>query len=804
MINEKGGNIFAGSEEESFNLKEVLIQYLRNWYWFAMSVIVALFTGYLFNRYSSREYVVTSKILVEDRKKTPQGAEALKELNIFKNTGIVENEIEIIKSRPLINKVLDKVNFDVSYFLVGDIRTSEIFGEECPFVIKQDSLAFVSDKKIFQVYFENNGTIKLSFDDKVQQIKFNDKINTPYGSFLFIPNVSFDQKKLLASDLEDRNYYFVFNEREKQVESYLDRLKVATVNKHATVLEISLSSSVPLKDKLFLDELGNIYIQSGIDQKNETAANTIEFIKERLKFVYADLSDIETQNEQYKKNKGIANVSEDAKHMLSRVKDYDFDLAKINMELEYIYQIKQNLEQGNYSAPIFIGQSSRSLEELAGKLYNLETLRIGYEKTTNKENPLNNIIKEQIEITRQNILQSIEDIIKSLTIQQATIQKKIAEIETSIQKVPTIEKDLISIQRQQSIKETLYLYLLQKQEESAIALAAAVPDNKIIEPASYSKIPVKPVKLRTYLIALFIGLSLPILAIYLHSIFSNTVISKAVVEKIAKAPIVGVIGIANNKEIVAVKENAKSIISEEFRLLRTNLQFMGIGSKEKCLIITSSVSGEGKTFISINLALTFALSGKKTVVLEMDLRKPKLTKNIEMENSLGISNYLINHATIDEIIRPSKLNDNLFVISSGPIPPNPAELLMSDKLKELIEQLKNRFDYVLIDSPPIGLVTDALLIGQLVDVSIYVVRQSYSKTAHLSIIEDIYTNNKMKKPTVVFNGINRKIGSYGYGNYGYGYGYGYTYGQGYYHEEEKKTGFRKFLSAFWNKLSSKR
>ena len=783
----------SSQEEEEINIKELFFRYLHYWYVFILVIGVSIIGAYLYNRYSARVYLVSSKILVQDEKKAPSGMEMLKELDIFKDGGIVENEIEIIHSRPIIGKALDNLNFDVSYFLVGDAVTSEQYYSNVPFRLTYDTLFPKIYGIVFEITFEKDGNIILKSEEEELYIKYNETSKTSYGQFVIVPNLNFDQRLLLDKNYVDRKYLFSINSKESLIEQYYEEFKIAAVNKMATVIELSIKTTVPEKGKDFLDQVAKVYIQSGIDEKNETASNTLIFIKERLQFVTEDLTNIEDQVEDYKKDKGIADVSEEAKFFLQGVEQYDQELAKINMEQSFVNEVEKNLSAQEYQAPTLPGITDPALEKLVGELYSLESLKIKYENTLKEDNPLNKILKQQINATREDIKRNVIGIKAALSNKQEILKGKLEEFEKDIKQIPTIERDLVEIQRQKIIKENLYLYLLQKQEESAIGLASTVADNKVIEPAYFSDKPIKPIKILSYLIGIIIGCAFPIIIIYIKESLNDKVISKSTIEKNARAPIIGVIGQSDEESAITVHAKSKSAISEEFRSIRTNLQFMGIGVREKVMLVTSSVSGEGKTFISVNLALTFAISAKRTVVLEMDLRKPKLSKSFENPNPVGISNYLIGMATIDEILTRSSVNEYLYIISSGPIPPNPAELLMSDKLRELISILKEKFDIVIIDSPPIGLVTDSLIIAEHVDVSLYIVRQNKTFKTYLSTIAELYLNNKMKKLSIVFNGINKKLG-----NYGYGYGYGY----GYYSEDHKKENY--FVSFFKKIYSPKK
>jgi tyrosine-protein kinase Etk/Wzc len=309
--------------------------------------------------------------------------------------------MEIIHSRPVISKALDGLNFGVSYFLVGDLITSEMYRENIPFRVVHDTLSKKAYREEFNIQFEPSGKIKIGYSENIINAVYNETIKTPFGSFSLIPNTKFDQNIFLSSEYKDRNFIIVFNEKEKLIDEFYAALKVNTVNKMATVVELSIKTTVPEKGRDFLNEITNVYIQNGIEQKSEMAANTLEFIKERLKFVNSDLVGIETEVEQYKKSRGIADISEEAKYFLKGVQEYDYELSKINMELAYVDEIKAGLNDNKFKSPIFTSPVDRSIERLVGDLYNLEALKIKYENTIKEGNPLNVILKGQIQTAKQ-------------------------------------------------------------------------------------------------------------------------------------------------------------------------------------------------------------------------------------------------------------------------------------------------------------------------------------------------------------------------------------------------------------------
>jgi capsular exopolysaccharide synthesis family protein len=389
---------------------------------------------------------------------------------------------------------------------------------------------------------------------------------------------------------------------------------------------------------------------------------------------------------------------------------------------------------------------------------------------------------------------NLEGTRKSLEITEAELQKELDKIEKEIRKVPSHERTYLDLARQQQIKQELYLFLLEKREETAISKTSNISNAKIIDTPKSEFKPYSPNKLMILMLGLVAGLALPFARIYLLDTLNNKVQTKEDILKATKVPIVGEISHNETEEMLVIARNPRAVISEQFRALRTNLQFMlgSLNTKGNVILLTSSMSGEGKSFTAVNLATIMAISGKKVLMMELDLRKPNLSPGLNIKNDFGFTNYVINpEVKTSDVIRLAGVHENLFIISSGPLPPNPAELIMNARVDLLMQELKATFDYVIVDAPPIGLVTDAQLLNKYADLTLYLVRQKYTYKNQLSIVEDLYTNGKMKSMGIVVNDI-KPVGGYGYGYGGYGYG---SYSYGTYGNEEEKSGWSKKIFA---------
>ncbi len=761
-------------EGEGFDFKSFFINCVRYWYLFVLSLLLCFVYAFYSVTYTSPIFRIESRILIDDNGGKSSQRDLL-DLDMFGSKKNIENELEILKSRTLISKVIDKLNFDVSYFWIGNVTVNELY-DKTPFLVKSDSIATCNGA--FEMTILDQNSFKLKHDyagNSVFEGKyfFGEIIKSPSGEFAVYKSDFFNSRNFGDSNLKakSRNFKFVFNDRERTINKYLGGLWVELVGKRSSVVNLSIDDQVQQKGVDFLNALIEEYRNQGVNNKNEVALNTLNFIKERLEYITEDLSVLETDIEQFKSLNRITSLGEESKIFLSNVSKYDSELSLVTMKLNLMdnlqKKIKLNQTLNDYS-PSLIGIDDPLLQKLVMQLSELEFQREKLVTTSKTQSPLvfTSNVDVQIKKTKAAIGESINKIQESLLISQGDLKSIISKQEDFIRAIPKVSRELISIERQQEIKEKLYLYLLEKQEELALTQASTVSDCRVIDKAISTGSPVKPVKKMAYSIALFIGLFAPLLFVILRMYLNDKVNDKSDIEKATKAPILGFISQGEGDTNVVVGENTRTAISEQFRALRTNLNFLGLGKRHKFILVTSSMSGEGKTFVATNIASTMALSGKKTVVLEFDLRKPKMSKGLGYDNSVGLSNYLVGRADLDSIIKNTKISPNLFLISSGAIPPNPSELILTDKMKELMDILDERFDFVVIDSPPVGLVSDALVLNEYADSSLYIVRQNKTTKKHLEIIDELYKENKLNNLAVLLNGVVKVIGKYGY-EYGY-------------------------------------
>ncbi|MFD2936756.1 GumC family protein [Spirosoma flavum] len=756
------------------NLRVMLLRYLKHWKWFVLSLLLAGAAAYAYLLYQTPIYKVQASLLIKDDKKGLDGENILKEMDILKPKKTVENEIEIIKSYTLMDKVVSNLNLDVQYFSPTNTIDKEVYGElPIRLVVERPASALYDDKLL--VSFIDRQHVRINN----QIYPVNKSIKTPYGRLRI-----FARQPLTAS-LEPIK--ILVSPRTETVNDYLKRLTVETTSKASTVLQISLEEAVPAKGEALLKQLIEEYNKDAVVDKNLVAASTLDFIEERLRLISGELTNVEKDVESYKTTEGITDLSVQAQTFLETVQANDAQLNQVNIQLSSLNDIQRYVNSKVNSlgtTPATLSLSDPVLVGLVTKVSELELQRDMLARTTSERNPLLQSLDSQIKSTKESISENIQTIKEQLTGTKSQLTSTNRKLEGMVRKVPHKERALLNITRQQAIKNNLYTYLLQKREETALSYASTLPDSRVVDLPRHEKDPIKPVRATTFMLFGIIGLLLPIGALATQDALNNRVRRRSDVEDASKVPILGEVVQSDGLKALVVVSKSRSVIAEQIRALRTNLQFLRSNQTgSQVLLFTSSISGEGKSFMSMNLGASLALVDRPTVILEMDLRKPKLHTSLGMRNAVGISNYLIGEATLDDVLQPIEGFPNYFLISSGPLPPNPSELLNGPYLAQLFEELRARFDYVIVDSPPIGLVTDAQIIAPYADATLYMVRHDLTPKTYLKMVDSLYKEHRFQNLNVILNAV------------GDGESYYYSYSYGGYYEADKPAGkSRKALS----------
>ena len=570
---------------------------------------------------------------------------------------------------------------------------------------------------------------------------------------------------------------------------YCKNLSIAPTSKTTSVAVISLKNSSLQRGQDFINQLLEMYNRNTNNDKNEIAQKTAEFIDERIGIISKELGSTEANLESFKRDAGITDLTSEAQIALAGNAEYEKKSVENRTQISLVNDLRKYLRGNEYVVlPSNVGLQDAALIGAIERYNEMLIERKRLLRTSTENNPTIVNLDTSIRAMKANVQATLEGTLQGLMITKESLDREASRYSRRISNAPGQERAYVSIARQQEIKAGLYLMLLQKREENAIALAATANNAKIIDEAIADDIPVSPKRSMIYLIALMLGVGIPVGIIYLIELTKFKIEGRADVEKLTSVPVVGDIPLTDEKNdkngSIAVFENKNNLMSETFRNIRTNLQFM-LNNDQKVILVTSTVSGEGKSFVSSNLAISLSLLGKKVVIVGLDIRKPGLNKVFQLSNKeKGITQYLSNPETdLMELVQPSDVNKNLFILPGGTVPPNPTELLARNGLDRAIETLKKNFDYVILDTAPIGMVTDTLLIGRVADLSVYVCRADYTHKAEYTLINELSFEKKLPNLCTVINGVDlkkRKYGYYyGYGKYGKHYGYGKRYGYGY-------------------------
>lgn len=770
-------------QPEGKDLKRILLLYTRYWYLFLLGGALALTMGFLYLRYYAvPQYSVYSTLLIKDDKSGPglSSADALNDLSTSKSSRNIDNETQILTSKSLMTRVINELGLYTNYYVEGKIKDRELYGSASPIKVLISSVAPTAIGQGFTVNLKAGNTFDLDdYSGKSTTYKFGQQIQKPYGTFTVVASAA---KTVAGSHVIVR-----FQDLQKVAEHYNQVLSVQPINKGASVLILSLVDPIPAKAKDILSKLIEVYNKEAIEDKNMMGTNTLKFLDERLQYLTAGLEGVEKVVEKYKSVNGLTDIATQASNYTAQASSYNAQLSEWAIQIDVLESLENYLRstnRNNSTVPSTLGIKDETLRGLITKFNELQLERERMLRTTEPGSIFVQNLDEQLANLRVNILENLRNIKRGLQITSNNLKASSGEFQSKIRKVPVMERELLEINRQQSIKQNIYSYLLQKREETALSLAATASIARVIDPAMGGDFPISPNGKSIYLAALLLGLGIPFAGIFMRDLLNNKVQTQQDVVALTPTPILGEIAHNSSNDTVVVTKTSRSPIAEMFRLVRTNLHFAAVGKQNLVLLVTSGMSGEGKTFFSINLGASLALTGKRVVLLDLDLRKPKVAADLRLPEGPGLTDYLVaSDLIISDIVRPSESVPDMFVVSAGPTPPNPAELMMSSKFTHFMHELKEQFDYVIVDTSPVGQVADAFTLSSFLDFTIYVVRYGYTQKAQLNIIKNIHKNKTLNHPMIVLNDAKEINGN----NYGYGYGYGYGYAQ----EENKRKLFRK-------------
>ena len=808
MIEEKREN--RGEQpEELVNIQEILFRYLIHWPWFVVSVIICIACAWGYLRLATPVYNISATVLIKDDKKGG-GASMSSELEkmgldgFVSSSNNVDNEIEVLKSKSLAREVVNNLGLFVTYKDEDEFPSRELY-RTSPVVVSltpQEAEKLSAPMEVEMTLFPNGGMDALiTVKDKEYRKQFEQLpavFPTDEGTVAF-----FESKDTLAvnqakEESKERHIKAFINRPMSVAKGYIQSLSIAPTSKTTSVAVLSLKNSNTWRGRDFINKLLEMYNINANNDKNEVAQKTAEFIDDRIGIISKELGSTEQDLENFKRSAGITDLSSEAQIALTGNAEYEKKRVENQTQINLVMDLQRYMQGNEYEVlPSNIGLQDAASAGAIDRYNEMLVERKRLLRTSTENNPTIINLDTSIRATKANVQATIEGTLQGLFITKADLDREAKRYMRRISDAPGQERRYVSIARQQEIKAGLYLMLLQKREENAIMLAATANNAKIIDEAIADDIPVFPKRGIIYLVALVLGFVIPVAVIFLIDLTKFRVEGHADVEKLTSVPIVGDIPLTNEKNAkdgsIAVFENQNNLMSETFRNIRTNIQFM-LQNDRKVILVTSTVSGEGKSFTSANLAISLSLLGKKVVIVGLDIRKPGLNKVFSLSSKeKGITQYLSNpEMDLMSLVQPSDVNKNLFILPGGTVPPNPTELLARDGLDKAIDMLKNNFDYVILDTAPVGMVTDTLLIGRVADLSVYVCRADYTHKAEYTLINELSHEQKLPNLCTIINGVDlkkRKYGYYyGYGKYGKYYGYGKRYGYGYGEKHTSREG----------------
>jgi tyrosine-protein kinase Etk/Wzc len=788
-------NDVIDGEIEDVNIREQLDKYLVHWRWFLVSIAIGLILAFLYLRYTMPSYEATTTILVKDEKKGGM----LSELSAFADLGLggsmksnVDNEIEILKSRTLVESTIEKLNLNVSLFVKGNVVDRDIYADTpLKAYFTNKSFLFNEAKTVLECKLINPTTFTLENEIKDEEsekfilsskkeFKYGEKIPTQIGT-LIIEKTSFYGKNHTGRFESIR---IIINPLDELAEDFRQKLKVDPISKTSSVVSISISDPVSKKAEEFLDTMIQIYNEDAAEDKNFISENTSKFIASRLALIAQELDGVEQDVESFKKTNKLTDIESEAKLFIEGSSEYDKKGVETEIQLNVVSSLLDFIKKSTNSdlLPSNMITDNGDASGLIGSYNQLVLDRNRILKSATVENPSVVKLDQQINSLKANVAASLRRMQSNLQIQNRDIKSQEGILNSKIGKIPVQERQFRVIARQQKVKEELYLYLLQKREETAISLAATEPNARVIDAAKAEKNPVSPKKKIIYLAGMLLGLLIPFGIIYTDDLLDTKIKSKLDLDGKTQIPFIG--DVPTSDDIAElIKSESRTSSAEAIRIVRTNLEFMLNKVQEgiaKTVFVTSTFPSEGKTFISVNLAATFALSGRRVLLIGMDIRNPKFGEYIDVP-SLGLTNYLAsNENNVEDFIIKHKGYENFFILPSGVIPPNPAELLMGKRVDQLFEKLKKEYDYIIVDTAPVSLVTDTILVAKNADTFVYVMRANVLEKRMLSIANTFYKEKKLPNMCIVLNDTDSTKG------YGYGYGYGVRV--------DKKPWYKKIFS----------
>jgi tyrosine-protein kinase Etk/Wzc len=772
---------FLFDVDDSISIKEYLSKILLNWKWYVVVILIFLTCAYAINRYSTPVFLVKGTLIINDEDKSMNAA-VLEELSLVNSSVNIANEIGILNSHSLTRKIVDSLKLFISIYKLGNLKNTELYGIQAPIKIQILSDSNLIKGRNFNMSLVGENGFEIYFDDKDQNIQtIKGKFNP--ADTILMGDLSFMLLRNQKSTLTNGDFHLSFKSPDNYAKSLRKSIEITTMGSGSSILEISMQTSNKAKAQDIINTLMENYITRELNLKNQTAINTIEFIDEQLIEIKQELVFTETELEAFRSDNNILDISQEGMAVFNQLQELENQQSEIGVTLNYYNYLLEYIEKnpvGTLATPSTTGITDAGVNSLILELNNLNSQLIITESSGSEINPQVRILKKQIQHVLKSMYGNVSNIKNSVELQKEDLQIRINQVKKELRLLPGNERQLVNIQRRFSLNENLYVYLLEQKAEAGIVKASTVSSSEIIDNAMvYGQ--TSPKGLRNYAIAFVLGLMFPIIFITVKEFFISTVQNVQEVNKNSNIPVLSTIALSHRNTALVLQKYPRSAVAEGFRTLRANLKFFRVDEKKhQVIMITSFSSGDGKTFSSINTAIAMANSGKKTLLLELDLRKPKISEYLNLPNNQGVSDILIGMKKITEVTKETEVK-NLSTITSGPLPPNPSDLLIMDSFSKIMSDLEKEYDCIIIDAPPIGLVSEPYEIAKYADLTLFVVRDRKTPSKSIEFLNDVSNKKLIDNVGIVYNGVDfsKTAGQYGYGYYA-------EDSHGYFEEEKKR------------------
>ncbi len=782
MNNETTPTANMNIHEDEIDIKRLFFLLLRKWYWLLICLVLGIAGAYFYGKYQHPKYVNdTSLVATESNKGFDIESMFMPAMQQSMGSAVL-NEIAILQSYTLNHKAIESLNWRTAWYFKDLFIWNDLYLNE-PFIVRELDEGKNAEGIMIEIRPVSDKQFKISAagvtkaGNVVTEINFSETgtygkpFKNKYFHFTLYP-------KNDAVNLLGKQYRFQFLNINKTTYSYLKRINIDLTEKFGEVVKLSLEGIEPMRDIHYLNQLISVYLDLKLDQQTKTQKRSLEFIDEQLSGISESLSDAESTFTEFRSENQIIDITSQGSMVMEQLSEIEREKSQYQMQLDYFLNLQSYLGKDEnvdkIVTPSVVGIQDPTLNALVMKLTELYSRRQVLSFSARENNPTLILINQEISQVNGQLRENLVNLIDNAKLTIKSLDKRYRRINNELNNLPQQEQELINIRRKYELTSEIYTFMLQRRTELEIALAGTVVDIQIVDPAMLERtVPTGTSKLLILLMGAFLGLFFPVLLILISDFFNSTIHFQEDVEKLTPLSIVGnVLHNTTKSELVVVK-NPSAPITESYRTIRTNLSYKFTSANEKVIGLHSVSPAEGKTFNAVNLASIIAMNDKKTVLVGGDLRKPRLHKIFDIPNKTGLSNYLAGQASSSDIMLKTKI-DNLWIIPSGPTPPNPAELLERDYFVKLIQELKEKFDYIVIDNAPVSLVTDGLITSRQSDLNLFVLRYGVSKKDQLSFINDIAQKGVMNNPAIIINDI--KLDRF---NYGYSYSYKYYHSKGY-------------------------